>query len=145
MLTHCGLRGLYLAEYVSKLISKFGCNLNEILFSYLEINLKLSSGKWRPYCLGLNVLTHCCRGKVGFYFADDILISFFFSIWVTFAYVIFMNWIWVRRMQKNRPYCLCQYVLTRYDRDKMTFILKMTFSISFSTLDEIWYKKVTLK
>ena len=76
-----------------------------------------------------------------FYFADDILISFFFSIWVTFAYVIFMKWIWVRRMQKNWPYCLCQYVLTRYARDKMTSTLKMTFSISFSTLDEIWYKK----
>ena len=48
-------------------------------------------------------------------------------------------------MQKNRPYCLCQYVLTRYDRDNMISILKMTFSISFSTLDEILYKKITLK
>ena len=58
------LSGLYLAEYVSKLISKFRCNLNKILFSYLEIDLKLSSGKWRPYYLGLYVLPHCCRGKV---------------------------------------------------------------------------------
>ena len=27
-------------------------------FSLKKIHLKMSSGKWRPFCLGLNVLTH---------------------------------------------------------------------------------------
>ena len=36
-------------------------NLNEILieihaFSFTKIHLKMSSGKWRPFCAGLNVL-----------------------------------------------------------------------------------------
>ena len=36
-------------------------NFNEILieidvFSFRKINLKMSSGKWRPFCLGLNIL-----------------------------------------------------------------------------------------
>ena len=32
--------------------------------SYLKINLKSSSAKYRPYCLCLGVLTHCSRDKV---------------------------------------------------------------------------------
>ena len=50
-------------------IRTLGTNFNEILikihiFSFTNIHLKMSSGKWRPFCLGLNVLTHllqvCC-------------------------------------------------------------------------------------
>ena len=38
-------------------------NFNEILFeihtfSFKSIHLKMSSGKWHPFSLGLNVLTH---------------------------------------------------------------------------------------
>ena len=45
------------------LIGTLGTNFNEILikidtFSFKKIHLKMSSGKWRPSCLGLNVLTH---------------------------------------------------------------------------------------
>ena len=45
------------------LIGPLGTNLSEILieidaFSFKKIHLKMSSGKWRPFCLGLNVLTH---------------------------------------------------------------------------------------
>ena len=44
------------------LIGPLGTNFNETsieihTFSFKKINLKLSSGKWRPFCLGLNVLT----------------------------------------------------------------------------------------
>ena len=44
------------------LIGTLGTNFNEILieiqtFSFKNIHLKISSGKWRPFCLGLNVLT----------------------------------------------------------------------------------------
>ena len=43
------------------LIGPLGTNLNEILveidkFSFKKMHLKMSSGKWRPFCLGLNVL-----------------------------------------------------------------------------------------
>ena len=46
------------------LIGHLGTNFNEILlqiytFSFTKMHLKLSSGKWPPFCLGLNVLTHC--------------------------------------------------------------------------------------
>ena len=46
------------------LIGPLGTNFSEILieihtFSFKKMRFKLSSGKWRPFCLGLNVLTHC--------------------------------------------------------------------------------------
>ena len=44
------------------LIRTLGTNFSEILseiqtFSFKKTNLKISSGKWRPFCLGLKVLT----------------------------------------------------------------------------------------
>ena len=44
------------------LIGPLGTNFSEILseihtFSFKKMRLKMSSGKWRPFCLGLNVLT----------------------------------------------------------------------------------------
>ena len=43
------------------LIGPLGTNFSEILieiytFSFKEMHLKMSSGKWRPFCIGLNVL-----------------------------------------------------------------------------------------
>ena len=43
------------------LIGPLGTNFNESLivihtFSFKKIHLKMSSGKWRPFCLGLNEL-----------------------------------------------------------------------------------------
>ena len=44
------------------LIGPLGTNFSEILieihtFSFKKMHFKLSSGKWRPFCLGLNVLS----------------------------------------------------------------------------------------
>ena len=44
------------------LIGPLGTNFSEMLieihtFSFKKIHLKILSGKWRPFCLGLNVLT----------------------------------------------------------------------------------------
>ena len=44
------------------LIGPLGTNFSEMLieihtFSFNKIHLKMSSGKWRPFCLGLNVLS----------------------------------------------------------------------------------------
>ena len=46
------------------LIGTLGTNFNEVLieihtFSFKNIHFKMSSGKWRPFCPGLNVLTRC--------------------------------------------------------------------------------------
>ena len=49
------------------LIGPLGTNFSEMsieifTFSFKKIHLKMSSGKLRPFCLGLNVLIHCsCR------------------------------------------------------------------------------------
>ena len=45
-------------------IGPLGTNFSEFLtkiltFSFKKKNLKVSSGKWHPFCLGLNVLTLC--------------------------------------------------------------------------------------
>ena len=46
------------------LIGCLGTNFKEILieihiFSFKKMHLKMLSWKWRPFCFGLNVLTHC--------------------------------------------------------------------------------------
>ena len=46
------------------LIRRLGTNFNEIsivilTFSFKKMRLKLSSAKWWPFCLGLNVLSFC--------------------------------------------------------------------------------------
>ena len=48
------------------LIGPLGTNLNEIsikihTFSFKKMHLKMSSGKWRPFCLGLNVISNSSR------------------------------------------------------------------------------------
>ena len=50
------------------LIGPLGTNFSEMLieihkFSFKKIHLKMSSGKWRPFCLGLNVLSHLCYAR----------------------------------------------------------------------------------
>ena len=51
------------------LIGTLGTNFSEILiriqtFSYMKMHLKMSSVKWRPFCLGLNVLTNGDQSKM---------------------------------------------------------------------------------
>ena len=42
--------------------NKLGKSYIEIYtFSFKEMHLKMLSGKWRPFCLGLNVLTLCVQ------------------------------------------------------------------------------------
>ena len=53
------------AEILS--IGLLGTNFNEILigiqtFSFKKMHLKVSSAKWRPFCLGLNVLKEAHGG-----------------------------------------------------------------------------------
>ena len=51
------------------LIRTLGTNFSEILseihkFSFRKIHFKMSSGKWRPSCFGLNVLIHVLMDKM---------------------------------------------------------------------------------
>ena len=51
------------------LIGPLGTNFSEILirvftFSFNKMHVKMSSGKWRPFCLGLNVLNDDCQTNV---------------------------------------------------------------------------------
>ena len=86
------------------LIGPLGTNFREILikiykFSFKKMHLKTSSGKWRPSCLGLNVLTniHAPNSTVtaknitptintlrpkenGRHFADDIFLNE--NVWI---------------------------------------------------------------
>ena len=51
------------------LIGTLGTKFSETLiethtFSFKKMHLQMSSGKWRPFCLGLNLLTHWGRDKI---------------------------------------------------------------------------------
>ena len=59
------------------LIGPLGANFSEIMieiftFSFKKMRLKMSSGKWRPSCLGLNVLNQAFYDK-DFIFSDKLL------------------------------------------------------------------------
>ena len=63
------------------LIGPLGTNLSEILvgihiFSFKKMHLKMSSIKWRPFCLGLNVLND--SGWSDFSCQDNSFRAFFF-------------------------------------------------------------------
>ena len=70
------------------LIRPLGTNFSEILigiqtFSFKKMYLKMSSVKWRPFCLGLNVLTYLFNilrpDQNGWCFGDGILKSIFLN------------------------------------------------------------------
>ena len=51
------------------LIGPLGTNFSEILIgiqtlSFKKMHLKISSAKWRPFCLGLNVLIQVSQGQM---------------------------------------------------------------------------------
>ena len=71
------------------LIGPLGINFSEILIeihksSLKKMHLKMSSGKCRPFCLGLHVLTYCVRHKM----ADNSRKTFSnaFSCMIMFAF-----------------------------------------------------------
>ena len=125
------LSGLHLAEYVTKSISKFRRNVNKILFSHYR--LENGGHISRPQCANTLLLK-----QNSVYFADDILIYIFEFILLLHMQLSYLKMNLKSWSAKYRPYCLCLDVLTRCGRDKVTSILKTTFSISFLTSGEIW-------
>ena len=74
------------------LIGPLGTNFSEILieihtFSFKKIHLKMSSGKWWPFCLGLNVLKSELRLKFG----DESFILENCLLWMKF-YIMYQFW-----------------------------------------------------
>ena len=127
------LSGLHLAEYVTKSISKFRRNVNKILFSHYR--LENGGHISRPQYANALLLK-----QNSFCFADDILryiFEFVLLLHMQLSYLKMNLKLW---SAKYRPYCLCLDVLTRCGRDKVTSILKTTFSISFLTSGEIWIR-----
>ena len=124
------LSGLHLAEYVTKSISKFRRDVNKTLFSHY----RLENGGYisRPQCANTLLLK-----QNSFYFADDILIYIFEFVLLLHMQLSYLKMNLKSWSAKYRPYCLCLDVLTRCGRDKVTSILKKTFSISFITSGEI--------
>ena len=62
------------------LIGTLGTNFSEILveihtFSFKNIHLKMSSGKWRPFCLGLNVLIYMSDMEMQLIFLQTLIES----------------------------------------------------------------------
>ena len=68
-------------------IEPLGINFSEISIGILrfpltKMRLKVSSAKWRPYCLGFNVLKHCILCHC----VNDVCYSVFFFFRKKFAY-----------------------------------------------------------
>ena len=98
------------------LIGPLGTNLSEILFeihafSFTKMHLKMS-GKWRPFCLGLNVLrlTHWGRGKmVAIFQTFSIALSSKkkFEFRVEFHWNLFLGFQLTIYQQGTHWQCLC--------------------------------------
>ena len=68
-------------------IGPWGTNLSEVLigiqtFSFKKMLLKMSSAKWRPFCLGLNGLTHRLMGNL----------AIIVIVWFSGSYDLFSDW-----------------------------------------------------
>ena len=80
------------------LIGPLGTNFSEMLieihtFSFKKIHLKMSPGKWRPFCLGLNMLKVC---EI-FLWRYGHFITQFFVVTLTYA-GIYASFYWNRSL-----------------------------------------------
>ena len=79
------------------LIGPWGTNFREILISIQTFSfkkkkhLKMSSAKWRPFCLGLNVLRQYTKQSLSQWEKTGIIEH---SITVYSAYPFFLWWLW---------------------------------------------------
>ena len=89
------------------LIGPLRTNFSEMLigihtFSFKKMHLKMSSGKWRPFCLGLNVLRVCVRKAFRFGVAE---IGAALSInLICFAYILCYTLPVAMTSRQSKPY-----------------------------------------
>ena len=101
------------------LIQTLGTNFSEILreiytFSFKKMHLKTSSGKCRPSCLGLNVLTHCGLSQFDSWslwcpqnpnqFVHELKVEAHFEHWKTFHWP---QWVDLYCILQKRFYSYC--------------------------------------
>ena len=111
------------------LIGPLGTNFSEnsleiLTFSFTKMRLKVSSAKWRPFCLGLNVLTH--------WHLVTISMSSSTSVWV--------------RLSTWRPRSLCHFVtwtnvdFTYYQCGSVTLTLDSSHMqrLVYQSLQHVW-------
>ena len=127
------------------LIRTPGTNFSSIIIeintlSFKKIHLKMSSTKWRPFCLGLNVLTTQCA-----YFWDFLhvlprlsnwTLGFYFPQWNTLSFVghwstIILDMRWYRRRK---------YSVTHYFH---VFVWIVNYCSLFASQYNSWYGTVT--
>ena len=102
------LRAITLTNVGILLMGPLGTNFSEMLieshtFSFKKIHLKMSSGKWRPFCLGLNVLNHPhwpFRATAGI--ARSILWRL--APWTPVSSRYQQPWYWQSRLKRTLPY-----------------------------------------
>ena len=118
------------------LIGPFGTNFSEIVisiqtFSFKKMHLKVSSVKWRPSCLGLNVLTHWGLSRI-FHILQISSIIFFSISWQNKCFTIwhcFRPWLCTR---KATSYYLRQW------HNSLTFIMRHQPSMSLWRLIDMY-------
>ena len=89
------------------LIQTLGTNISEILseihkFAFKEMHLKMSSGKWWPFCLGLNMLTLNVRGPIYLGFTRSI--SWLLMPWLHTSPGHQQPWYWPCRICRSWSY-----------------------------------------
>ena len=71
------------------LIRQLGTKFSEIsseihTFLFKKMQLKMSSGKWRPFCLGLNVLTAAItETRLQLHYHKDIVLWVWWRMWIS--------------------------------------------------------------
>ena len=110
-------------------IGLLGTNFSEILieiltFSFKKMRLKVSTAKWRPFCLGLNVLRQ---------HLIDIQPEFLqsFMQYLTILNCVIMALEWLDCISFMMPLAHC-------GQDKMDTILQSTLSNSLPLLKTVW-------
>ena len=127
----------YMYQYCNIVRTNFTETLIEIhAFSFKKMHLKKSSGKRRPFCLGLNALS----------FSSSICSLFDFYCWTfgcsdlfqdmakpwpwSYNLIISHNW---RQLEKNMQF-------THWGRDEIDFILQTVFSNWLVSMKMYWLR-----
>ena len=81
------------------LIGALGTNFSEnsieiLTFLFTKLRLKVSSAKWRPFCLGLNVIRYRCDDKITLRASN--VNFFFFLLWIRMQLSLHWPYQWFR-------------------------------------------------
>ena len=96
------------------LIGPLGTKFSEIIiaihwFSFKEMHLKMSSGKWRPFCIGLNLLKLWFATSRVIRHSSETWYGWMLTIWNSFQ-IWEQTWKW--HLRNGGHFCLSLDVLT---------------------------------